>query len=395
MYMTITQILRYYENRDISSISHRHFNNMPKDVYPTYSVCIKGDNLYTFKMEELAKLAGITSTEYAKILKGQDAIKYDYQYTTGLYNRVSLNYENTSYFNVETVSPKISDIIIGAEFATQEPMHVKRYRNLAIETQSPEFPFYVGLQTPENLCFTRRDPIDDETNEIRAYDFISFEGYLVWTRGMYNSLEFQIIIHHPRHLMRSFDNPTFQYTFLDYYNYNRDKILEVMISHVSVIRKRSDSNTPCNPDIQNDDLYLQLETIKKVGCIPIYWKQMIPKEQQAFNVCRTTQEMKEAYELVRNYKELLFSYDPPCVEMSLIGSYKPSVNQRRNQFGVKIRYTERKYQEIENAKDFNFETFFSSVGGFVGIFLGYSLLQVPEFIDYVMNMRIRFKTIIR
>ena len=103
--------------------------------------------------------------------------------------------------------------------------------------------------------------------------------------------------------------------------------------------------------------------------------------------------MREAYNLVQNYKEVLFSYDPPCVDMNLIGTYKTSVNQKRNNFGVKIRYSERKYQEIENSKDFNFETFFSSVGGFVGIFLGYSLLQIPEFIDYVMNIGIRLRKI--
>ena len=36
------------------------------------------------------------------------------------------------------------------------------------------------------------------------------------------------------------------------------------------------------------------------------------------------------------------------------------------------------FQEIVNVKAFDVETLWSSVGGFIGIFLGYSLLQVPE-----------------
>ena len=38
------------------------------------------------------------------------------------------------------------------------------------------------------------------------------------------------------------------------------------------------------------------------------------------------------------------------------------------------------YQEILNVKSFNVEALWSSIGGFVGIFLGYSLMQVPELI---------------
>ena len=38
------------------------------------------------------------------------------------------------------------------------------------------------------------------------------------------------------------------------------------------------------------------------------------------------------------------------------------------------------YQEIENVKDFGVESCWSGIGGFVGIFLGYSLLQIPELI---------------
>ena len=39
------------------------------------------------------------------------------------------------------------------------------------------------------------------------------------------------------------------------------------------------------------------------------------------------------------------------------------------------------YQEIVNVRDFGFESFWSGVGGFVGIFLGYSLLQIPDLLQ--------------
>ena len=39
------------------------------------------------------------------------------------------------------------------------------------------------------------------------------------------------------------------------------------------------------------------------------------------------------------------------------------------------------YEEIINVRDFGFESLWSGVGGFVGIFLGYSLLQIPDLLQ--------------
>ena len=36
-------------------------------------------------------------------------------------------------------------------------------------------------------------------------------------------------------------------------------------------------------------------------------------------------------------------------------------------------------------EDFNFESFWSGIGGFVGIFLGYSMMQFPEALIYIFH----------
>ena len=41
---------------------------------------------------------------------------------------------------------------------------------------------------------------------------------------------------------------------------------------------------------------------------------------------------------------------------------------------LSVLYPITEYQEILNVQDFDFNSMFSGVGGFVGIFLGYSLL---------------------
>ena len=49
-------------------------------------------------------------------------------------------------------------------------------------------------------------------------------------------------------------------------------------------------------------------------------------------------------------------------------------------FLLVVNYLEEMYQEIVNHRDFDMEMLGSSVGGFVGMFLGYSLWQCPEMI---------------
>ena len=60
------------------------------------------------------------------------------------------------------------------------------------------------------------------------------------------------------------------------------------------------------------------------------------------------------------------------------------MNGRNHRFltlKIVIRYSTEIYQEISNIRDYNLDTLWSSVGGFIGIFLGYSLLQLPELLQ--------------
>ena len=50
------------------------------------------------------------------------------------------------------------------------------------------------------------------------------------------------------------------------------------------------------------------------------------------------------------------------------------------------------FQEIENVKDFGIESCWSAIGGFVGIFIGYSLRQLPEIFGNIWkNLIQKFK----
>ena len=45
---------------------------------------------------------------------------------------------------------------------------------------------------------------------------------------------------------------------------------------------------------------------------------------------------------------------------------------------LKMVYLDRSYEEITEIKGFGFEDFISGLGGFLGIFLGCSMMQIPQ-----------------
>ena len=83
--------------------------------------------------------------------------------------------------------------------------------------------------------------------------------------------------------------------------------------------------------------------------------------------------------MIETYKRAIFdSYKQPCDYMTVT----TGVLQKKPDYGfhlvLNFVYMDDFYQEIVNVRDFGFESFWSGIGGFVGIFLGYSLLQIPD-----------------
>ena len=99
--------------------------------------------------------------------------------------------------------------------------------------------------------------------------------------------------------------------------------------------------------------------------------------------CQTPEQFRVAAYLIEHFKDVLESYEPPCFEMSNLAIVNKDLPQEKGKFKIMVRYTEGIYQKIENTRGFTFETFVSGVGGFIGIFCGYSMLQIPETFESV------------
>ena len=104
-----------------------------------------------------------------------------------------------------------------------------------------------------------------------------------------------------------------------------------------------------------------------------------------------TTTVREAYRHVENYQDTLDSYDRPCLELFFSSVYNWDTANTNLEFAIKFFYTQQHYEQIQYSKSFGGESFISNVGGFIGIFLGYSMMQLPELLaEYFLSYR-RFR----
>ena len=370
MYMTATQIERFYQNEDGSSVTYKVFNETPRDKYPTFSLCFKGAELYWYARLKVWNAYGISVSQYDLIMKGKTGARYRYNYDTMLYSKEVLDITNVTNTGFdEKWYLNISELLVDVEYTTENPTNDFHF---AEGKGSKESLFEVGYQTADTICFTRKS--NEVPGTIRLNDLVSLRKSVLGHR-IFASTFLSIFVHYPGQLMRNFGFPAFQNQFDQIKSW--EMVFEVTISEVSVLWKRPSANSPCDDENENDDLKMITKMIEKLECIPNYWKGIVQKNL-GFKDCNTSAEFKKAHELVQDYNKMLSSYLPPCVQMTAPSITVRAVLSTDGNANIKFLYKSKYYMEIRNSKDFGFESFWSAVGGFIGIFMGYSLLQLPE-----------------
>ena len=255
--------------------------------------------------------------------------------------------------------------------------------------------FYLGYQTPEMICFTRDSK--DVKGSARLEDEITFKETMQFSipsqdeKFIYQNAYLSIYIHYPGQLIKSLDTPRFSSSFLEY---RWNDILEFKLSQGTLLRKRSNSKEPCRVDMEDYDLYL-METVckmKNIQCIPPFWNRKLEAELRLEN-CVAREQLKEISNYIKNLTATLTSHDVPCIEMynSIVWNWNKKREEdwkakdwNKKQAVIKFLYQEQYYEEIQYLKAFDVEGFISNLGGFVGIFLGYSMMQLPELLGKLL-----------
>ena len=198
--------------------------------------------------------------------------------------------------------------------------------------------------------------------------------------------DLEVYIHYPGQLMEVIDSdPKFSMSISGFSNEVHIPILEV--SQLQVLRKRFDGRQYCKEDINSDvDTRWREAIMDKVGCIPTYWKYLNFTNEfrlKFLKDCNKSADYQEFWNQLFDPEANKVSYEPSCTQSTIIStmvSNEQREEKNASYIFLEINHSSEYYIEVINVKAKSFEDLWSQIGGVIGICLGFSLLQIPDFL---------------
>ena len=408
LYLTGISLYHYLENSDTSVMSTRTFNERPEDVYPTYTLCLVDDRAETesyahdgiFHGGYIASKKGVywphnyggrkSWHKYRSFLEGnakftrkerQLMSDIDFVLATHPLTRFMRRMEVAERFEKDLESDRVR---LSQEITSIEGNN--RQNRSTFESM-----LYLSYQSPNELCYTRTST--NASNYKKLHETLIFSAEDIYNKAFSDIF---LYFHHPGQFHRGKIQAlriNVYYGTNNLYYYNRNHYLEIITT--GVFRKRADAIEKCNTKIDSDDDKQWIKgAVEILKCIPPFWKAFYEWKNSTFSTCKTPEQFQMVTRVVQRDKEEA-GYTHPCAEMSigvvksefednLLLSQKQGMtglgNRKMGNLNIIVKYPKSTYHEILNRREITFDIFWSTTGGFVGMFLGYSAMQLPEFI---------------
>ena len=217
---------------------------------------------------------------------------------------------------------------------------------------------------------------------------------------------FWIFVHPPNQLIRKLRSTetgkmigpaTYRVRIKKHYDVSKN-LVEIFITNVKIVERRSKLDEPCNKDILDDDAKWMKNAILKLKCVPMYWNGSFIHDDPILSLpfCSDLQQYTKAQKYALDTTTLFNEYDPPCRNLVSTSHY---VTENASSKGImnnilkpmianeliflRIRYRLREFEEIRNTRAFTGWDLFGQVGGIIGLMLGFSFLQVPMLVSEI------------
>ena len=371
-------------NKDSSEVSYKKFRKEEdeKIEYPTFSVCTPGVHGAIF--------SPLVHTQiYNKLYKHPECTKpgiIHHWCEMGLYQKMLLGRIDP----LPEVSSQDMDQITKLLLSVME-----RFKFLDDNGgwgHYEEKSMYLSYQDPLRVCFTKATEPGMGRNH--TYD-------LYGINAEHFNLPLEVYVHQVGGLIQQLGKKyvlLITKTEIDelYANFKATKpssstgkqgitvFHDFHVRKIELLRKRADAAIPCDETIVNNDKAYKHELMKHVGCIPSYWKRFIDGGPlRSLPSCNTKKQFEQLSSMLpmmfenTNLQNGSMLYDQPCNEMKI----STSIN-KRNERTIETKlwlgfyYDADEYLEIVNNEAYTEYDLWSQIGGIVGIFLGYSILQV-------------------
>ena len=369
---------KYQDNLDSSQVEMKRFNESPTGRYPSFTFCIYAKEGLLFKKNVLENQFGLSQKNYYDLLSGK---------IQDIHSRVN-------QINFDHVVIGIDDFL--EEFEAQNDAY-EAYNAWTPSMDIPNSPFVSSYQDPTTNCYTYNTQYDKKLslNALKIkFNITKFLDFLGKNGKIY------IQAHYPGQMIR--DMKTFLLKVSNWKTLsskNGNNHISIQFQGVTLMRFRENAVDPCHSAHHEDDDSEWKEYVtQKIGCTPSYWNKNYEKPLQIENntICNNVNTLK----FLKSYwpmdggihtNEVFRNFTKPCSKMILFNNLNYVAYEKSpDVLKVKFRFREEFYQEILNSRGFGMDDLWASVGGYVGIFCGYSVLQVATYL--ITKIRVLIET---
>ena len=352
---------KYTLDKDVSSLSYKFFNQDENSIFPSISICV----VNPYIEEKLKRYGGdVNSSSYAEYLMGR---YWSENMTTIDHDIVNIDFQDF-----------LKDVFIRLSNGTQKVSSIDGKDSLIPA-------FYVGYSSAIIKCFTFDMPYIKDV-QISVFqltiDKKIFPRSIRPSRVMRPMHQlgrwegFGISFHYPGQQLRSFSKEMYSWPSQKGNGENSFAML-YRLSSMEVWKRRNKPKKPCSEDKKNDDIHVLDRITMEVGCRPPFWT-----SSSKLKICTLKKEFEKINSFMVNVLQLDSQYQLyPCQIIHNLQidfeEYDLSNGQKLNDvFMVEVTQGVAYYKEIDQVRAYDEETLIGNSGGYVGLFLGCSLLQV-------------------
>ena len=366
-YYMLSQVANYLKNEDVSLFTYKRYNDEPSDKYPTFSIClwpsvddILGYENNLYRERTIHQNLNMSGADYFNMLIGS-SLKGDGT--------------NFSMLQFDEAKWELSKMISSyGAYSNQEETLVYWDTNKT-NTSIPNFLFYPGYQSPFRFCFTRNSSYFPSMRIHTEKMVLDDEN---WIGDLF------IYLHYPGELMNVIEQGERKKLRLQNSNLN-GKVLKIGITQLQVLKRRHDSREPCNMDLEsNVDTRWRESVMIIVGCIPTYWRglsQSASFQALRFDDCTRSKQYKSFIDYNLYTTDPNITFEPSCTWPTIFSNLLfEDTNNRVQSFIFELKHESQYYVEVKNLKATTFDDLLCQIGGLVGVLLGCSLIQFPDFL---------------
>ena len=340
--MIIVWINKFLIDEDLCLVDYKPFQSNDHLEPPDMSFCF-----YHPFIDENLKWLGINSTTYYHHLTGK---RFDSTLTKIDHNNVTIDLKEYFYLTV-----------VGYKNGSRQ-----KRTDVSIDSNFNGFWYDFFMK-----CFTINLKEFDMTNVKFLNHYFKLNLLQYWRKN--SDWNFLVKPHH-RHQFTLQDN----WKLLTYDKNATNGLTEVfLVTKVEILRRRNKAQDSCLEGSINWDESKFTKKVNEISCTAPY-----QEPYKNFSTCTTGSELERWFDWATDSKHLR----EPCQTMPMIDSeLLNDMKTNEESFLITIGYPN-EAKVITQSRAVDTDALIGNIGGYIGLFLGYAIVQLPELLFSVYKL---------